>query len=179
MEYMIGRHSAAVLICLVSLVSLGQSRSADEKQDTAMAEDAILTTLALHSTTPYICTEQPRLCMTDGADLGTALISARNTPQSLRALARLYRFAFDGAYAETLDEKVCKKGRSIEAHLAQVKPEQLRKQCIDDFEAAIKAHPQEFENAKLDQVCASIERIRAQVRDSLEMVRKPPKSCEP
>src|SRR5215471_11662046 len=171
----------AVIAFFAACFGVGQTqRSSDEKQELEMAENAILTRIALLSTSPYICTEQPSVCISaDGAELGTALIAARNTPQSLRSLVRLRRFVFDGAYGESYDEYLCKKGKRIETYLLEVHPDQLRRQCVSEFNAAVKANPKELGGAKLDVVCNSTEKIRSQIGETLELTRKPPTSCEP
>jgi len=153
-----------------------QSREAD---DLRMADNAIVKRLALHGTSPYMCTEQPEACISaDGIEHGTALISARNTPASLRELARLHRFSLDGGYAETYGQLLCEKSRSIEKYVLALDPDDLRKQCVREVEAAMKSSPL-LKQAKVDYVCASVKNIRSNIDETLRMVKNPPQSCEP
>jgi hypothetical protein len=153
-----------------------QSREAD---DLRMADNTIVERLALLGMSPYICTEQPAACISaDGIELGTALIAARNAPASLRELARLHRFSLDGGYAETYGQMLCEKSRSIEKYVSALDPEDLRKQCVGEVEAATKSTPL-LKQAKVDHICASAKRIRSNIDETLRMVKNPPKSCEP
>jgi hypothetical protein len=173
--------AAVVLLTSVLPGLTGQTPSrSEEKQDLAMAESAILSRLAIMSSSPDVCTEQPAVCISaDGIELGTALIAARSSPQSLRSFARLHRFILDASYGETFDQLLCEKSRGIEKYVAKLDPVELNHQCIKEFDAAVKANPKELAHAKVDQVCSSVKDIRSHIHETLEMVRIPPASCEP
>jgi len=109
---------------------------------------------------------------------GSRPIAARNTPASLREFARLHRFRLDGTYAETYGELLCEKSKSIEKYVSALDPEDLRKQCVSEVEAATKSTPL-LKQAKPDRVCASVKDMRSNIDETLQMVKNPPKSCEP
>jgi hypothetical protein len=164
------------VLCVGNCQAQSPSR---EKDDLRMGDNAILKRLALRAISPYICSEQPAACASpDSIELGTALIAARNTPGSLRALARLHRFSLDGGYAETFDQLLCEKAKSVEKYLSALDPEDLRKQCVSEVETAQKSTPL-LKQAKVNYVCASVKDIRSNLDQSLQMVKNPPKSCEP
>lgn len=180
---MFHRYILRFAVVLVLLVCVGTGRtqiSSGEKQELEMAENAILTRFALLSASPYICSEQPSQCISaDGIELGTALVASRDTPQSLRSLVRLRRFRFDASYGESYDEYLCKKGKKLEAYLVKLDPRELRQTCVHEFNSIVKANPKELGAAKLEIVCATEERIRTDLRETLEMVRNPSVNCEP
>lgn len=166
-------------VLLIRGTSLAQSPS-EEKENLRLAESAIVNRLILLNASPYICTDQPASCIgVDETELALALIAARNTPQSLRSLARLHRYVLDGALGETYDQLVCEKAGSIEKYVAALNPRELREQCTVEFNAAVKNHPNELSNAHIDFVCSSEKHIELELDNTLKMVKNPPKSCEP
>jgi hypothetical protein len=108
-----------------------------------------------------------------------ALIAARNSPKSLQSLARLHRYILDASYGESFDQYVCEKGRSVEKYLSTLHAEDLRQQCVREFDALMRIQGAELKGAKVDQVCADVTHIRSHIRESLVMARRPPSSCEP
>jgi hypothetical protein len=108
-----------------------------------------------------------------------ALVAARNSPSSLRALARLHRYILDGSYGESFDQYLCEKGRSVEKYLTALRADDLRQQCVRDFDKLMEIHSEELQGATVDHVCADVTQIRSHIRQSLTMARRPPSSCEP
>ncbi len=160
-------------------IALAQSRSG-EREDLRLAENAIVSRLALLNASPYICTDQPASCIgVDQTELALALIAARNTPESLRSFARLHRYVFDGALAETYDQLLCEKAANIQKYVAALKAKELREQCTAEFSAAVKRHPKELSTANIEFVCSSERHIELELDNTLKMVKNPPKSCEP
>lgn len=166
-----------LIVCwfLAPRISLAQSL---EEQDLRMAQDTFVERLAVENAFPNLCDQE--ICVSaDPTELALALVAARNTSNSLRALAALHRFVFDGAVAERYDELLCHKARLIEKYVAALKPQELRTQCVAEFNAAAKSHRKALELAKVDGVCSSEKQIETKLESTLEMVRKPPMPCEP
>lgn len=155
-----------------------------EAEDLRVAEHAILAHLVIGSSpqSSSLCTEKPIVCLEgDPAELGMAVVAARRSPTSLRALARLYRYHLDGDYSETLDQYVCEAGRPIEKYLAAINPDELHEQCVGEFNKFVTfaSRSTKLEGTKVERVCRDVSTIRSEVKDALHMVRHPPKSCEP
>jgi len=174
------RATVAFLLIVIASLSCRAQSVADEKEELQMGNAAILTSLAAFSSSPTLWHEHPAVCSSaNGIELGTALIAARNSAQSLQSLARLHRFVLDGGYGETFDRYLCQKGRRLEKYVAELKPEDLRNQCVQEFQKAVKANSEELGQARLDSVCAKVANIRSHLSESLEMVQHPRASCEP
>ncbi len=173
----------AVLVLIAWTLHVENSQAqtpADEKQDIEMAENAILTRLAQLSASAQFCSEQPAACLSaDRVELGTALIAARNSPQSLQACVRLHRFALDGSYGETFDELLCTKARLIGKYVEELHPVELHDECVKELATAVRDNPQTLENSKAERVCSSVDHIRLHIKNTLLMVKHPTNDCEP
>lgn len=178
-----GLWKAAALLVIGSTAATQTQRSGGmEAEDVRVAELAILGQLSVGSAPKArsLCSREPVACIGgDRVELAMSVIAARKSPRSLRALAGLYRYRLDGAYAELLDEYVCEAGRPIEKYLAALQPDQLHDQCSRDFAAFVAANPVDLEGAKVEDVCREAPLIRSELKQSLQMVRHPPKSCQP
>jgi Mlc titration factor MtfA (ptsG expression regulator) len=109
-----------------------------------------------------------------------AVIAARNSPRTLRALAKLHRYTLDGAYAESFDQYVCEKGHTIEPYLAALDPDKIRAECVREVESFLTQKRQvQLTGVQVDNLCAHSDAIRSHLRQSFDMVRHPPKSSEP
>ena len=67
-------------------------------------------------------------------ELALALISARDTPDSLTHLVRLLRYQFDADMSETRDCAILSKGEKIKPYLAKLDTEDLRAQCTREMD---------------------------------------------
>jgi Immunity protein 57 len=156
--------------------------SVKERNEIRFAEASLLfAVVAPHSTEwRTLCTQKPLACSGgDRGELAIALIAARNSPASLHSLVTLHRYRLDAAYGESFGQYVCEKGARLEKYLVAVNPEELHQECISDFERLMKRHGTELAGAKVGDVCAEASQIKAHLQQSLTMVRRPPRSCEP
>ena len=145
-----------------------------------MAEQAIISRLALFSASPQFCSEQPDACVSsDSAELGTALLAARNSSRSLRAIVKLHRFAFDGELGETFDELLCTKAKLIRKYVEALDAVQLHEQYLNEFKAVVASNPTVLGSARSEVVCSSVSEIRTHIRNTTRMVNSPPADCEP
>lgn len=172
---------AVVFLALISSLVFSQNPSnTTEKNDLSFAESSLVLALLQQQSGDLrvFCDKTPVACRQDAAGLALALIAARHTPSSLRSLAKLHRFVLDGAYGESFDEYVCDKRGSIEKYLVSQRPEQLRAQCVKEASGVIKDEPA-FADVNVDRICWDEKSIRHHLQQSLEMIRRAPKSCEP
>lgn len=57
--------------------------------------------------------------------------------------------------------------------MAAMNPDELHNLCTKDLEAAVKAHSKRPANAKIDLVCSSVQHIRLEGDNTLQMVSDP------
>lgn len=145
-----------------------------EVRELRMAEQSILASLSV-GTSPkgrYLCTDNELACLGgDKAELGLALIGARNTSASLKSLAGVMRFSLDGSLGEDYPCYVLGKGRSVRPYLASLKPAELETQCRSEFEHLAKT-TKSLEGVKPESICADAQSIKNRTQDLLQAIDK-------
>jgi Immunity protein 57 len=146
-----------------------------ETEDLKLAEEAIVVSMAVASAELHgnQGLEGPG---PNPFDLGMAVIGARNSPMSLRALAGLVRFRFDGAYSEDYDSYVMAKGKRIKKVLLSLNPEQLHEQCLQEFANLQKgkSYGKAIQGARENEVCESAGTIRERIQEFVSSFSGPP-----
>lgn len=148
--------------------------SGHEREDIAQAEKTVLASLAV-TTSPRgqsLCIETPIACVgPDRLELAMSLLAARNSPDSLRALAGLVRYGLDGAFAEDYDDLVIGKGQVIEPVLVALSPQRLHEQCKKEFAGLMHTSGSALGEVREQYVCRSENEIKADISSTLDAIR--------
>lgn len=167
---------AAVAMCLCGLGD-AQTKSLPnrhEREDIAQAEKTVLASVAV-ATSPRgqsLCIETPIACVgPDELELAMSLIAARNSPESLRALAGLVRYGFDGAFSEDYHDLVIGKGHAIQPLLVALSPRRLREQCKKEFAELMRTSGPALGEVREEYVCRSENEIKTDISSTLDAIR--------
>lgn len=166
---------AVVVVCLSGLrgTQAETRASQTEHEDIVQAEKAVLASLAI-AISPRgasLCVQTPVACVgPDRLELAMSLLAARNTPESLRALAGLVRFRLDGAYAEDYDDLLLGKGKAIQPFLAALSSQALHEQCKKEFAELIRESGATLGDVREEYACRSEEAIKADVSSTLDAI---------
>jgi len=87
------------------------------------------------------------------AEIGLALIAARSSPGSLKALSELARFKLDGSLAEDYSCNVLRKGSKLKKWMEATTPSQLRNRCVAEYDAITRSHASVFPASEVNLVC--------------------------
>ena len=165
----------ALILTVGTLPAAGPQKDGIETEDLKLAEEAVVVSMAVSSAELHgnQGLEGPG---PNPFDLGMAVIGARNTPTSLRALAGLVRFRFDGAYSEDYDSYVMAKGKSFKRVLRSLNPEQLHEQCLHEFAnlQKDKSYAKAIQGAREDDVCETAGTIKERVKEFVSSLSRPP-----
>lgn len=129
-----------------------------------MADQAIVSSLVLsHSAEARKLCRENRLACSGPAkeEIAIALIGARRTKTSRRALVQLLAYNMDGALGEDFNCYILNSGRTIKEDLISIEPVQLVNSCrekVDRIVAGLKQTSATFESTG---VCASQEQIQS------------------
>ena len=156
-------------------VSPQQETTSSEKEDIRIAEQAILASLAVESSPKgrYLCSEKPMSCVGPSqGELGLAIVGARRSRASLKALAELVRFALDGAMSEAHTCYLLNAGKQVDTYLARIQPERLRESCLMDLGNFTRQNKDLFEGLSQDHVCSTNEKIRNRIKAIRDGIRR-------
>jgi len=134
------RWTSLLIGILVLAGAMGASAAGSgktEEVDLNLAETAIMYQMAVWNTPAGSGTSEEERRDYIGVpayELALALISARDTPDSLTHLVRLLRYQADADMSETLDCAILSKGEKIKPYLADLDVENLRAQCTSEMD---------------------------------------------
>ncbi len=162
---------AGILVVLGLAAPAAQTPSR-EQREIRMAEDAVMLGLASFGdeTSRKACSEGLLTCCSERADLGLALIAAKNSPDALGSLVALMRFQLDGSLAEDYDCYILAKGKQLLRPLRNAKPSQLAARCKADWTSLRTSHPRVLAGAEQDSFCASADTIRRKLKEYEEAI---------
>lgn len=148
-----------------------------EEGDLRMANVAMAAGIAMGASeqTRTRCAVSPCLGVSQ-AELGLALIAARSSPASLKALAELARFKLDGSLAEDYSCSVLRKGAKLKKWVGVTGASELREQCIAEYSVVTRAHTGVFPASEADLVCRKEAEIVA-AKEALLGVLRAEHSC--
>ena len=152
-------------ICGIWETQAGPALDHAERDDISQAENAIVTSLAITASShgESLCTQAPLACFgPDRTELAMSLLGARNSPDSLRALASLLRFAFDGGNYENYHEIVAEKGKTIRPYISAISPKSLHARCMNELAELIRITGSALGQVREGRVCQDEETITAQ-----------------
>jgi hypothetical protein len=143
-----------------------------EVRDLRMANVAIAAGIAMSANeqTRTRCAMSPCLGVSQ-AELGLALIAARSSPASLKALAELSRFKLDGGLAEDYSCSALRKGPKLKKWVGVTAPSELRKRCVAEYGAMTRAHTGVFPASEAGLVCRTEVEIVAEHEALLGILR--------
>lgn len=174
------------LFLFFSLVAQAFSTSVDDESDRdgreiAMAENAIFSTLLVGRSHGgrYLCTQNPYACIApNAAELGLALIAAKNSEVSLKSLTAVMRYSIDASLSEDYDCYVLEKGKTIISHLNALNLEQMVSQCTNELLQAKRAHKGLFDDVAPQAICLDQAAIMKEIR-SLQDAINSGRQCPP
>jgi hypothetical protein len=134
-----------------------------ENRELRMADQAIIASIAV-SKSPKgrrLCSEYKLACVgPDKAELGLALIGARDTSASRLALVNLLSYRLDGSVAEDYSCYVLNAGRSIKRQLLEANSESLVARCRLELDRVTRSRKESFEGLEESVVCADAASIK-------------------
>lgn len=139
-----------------------------EHREINMAEVSILTSLMVHRnpSSRYLCTENSYACLgADKAELGLALIAARNTNASLISLSQLTRFKMDGGLSEDFTCAILERGKKIEKIIHRIVPSELESRCKREVSQVKERNSGKFEGLTTDAICTPAAEINEHLRE--------------
>lgn len=162
----------SVAIAAAMLAAQPRTSFSREQRELALAENAVFWALAASSSQKHrdACRESRLACCTDKADLGLALIAAKESRDALASLVALARFQLDAGLSENYSCHVLAKGRRILPNLRRAVPPSLAARCADEWSAAIRSDPKVATEALMKAVCSPPEDIRARLRALAEAI---------
>ena len=155
-------------VVLVESVAMAETR---EQRELKMAEKSVLSSIAVFGSPKgrELCAREPLACAgADKAELGLALIGARNSGPSVYVLVHLLRFRMDGSLSEDFECYVLKHAAQARPYLKQVKPGEIAKLCQSEVQQLIANDPKSFAGLDTNSVCADEQSIQ---KRSKELVR--------
>lgn len=162
-----------MVVCLCVIYEPQAESRTSEHEDIVQAEKAVLASLVV-TVSPRgasLCVQTPVACVgPDRLELAMSLLAARNTPESLRALAGLVRFRLDGAYAEGYDDLLLRKGKAIQPFLVALSPQALHEQCKKEFAELIRESGATLGDVREEHACRSEQAIKADVSSTLDAI---------
>lgn len=167
--------TTATCVSGVGETKANSSANRHEREDIAQAEKAVLSSLAV-AVSPRgqsLCIETPIACLgPDRLELAMSLLSARNSPDSLQALAGLVRFGLDGGFSEDYHDLVIGKGHAIEPFLIALSPQHLHERCEKEFTELIQTNGPELGHIREPDVCRSETEIKTDIGSTLDAIRR-------
>jgi hypothetical protein len=161
-----------VLALMGNLVAPCASALTQEESDLQMANVAIVAGIAMgaNEQTRTRCFESPCIGVSQ-AEIGMALIAARNGPESLKALSALTRFKLDGSLAEDYACNVLRKGPPLKRWIGAATPSQLRTRCVAEYGEVTRSHANIFPVSEPNLVCRTEAEIAVAQQALLDMLR--------
>lgn len=161
----IRRLAYLLLVAMGNVVPISCARAqGQEESDLRMANVAVAAGIAMGASeqTRTRCAVSPCLGVSQ-AELGLALIAARSSSASLKALAELSRFKLDGSLAEDYSCSALRKGSKLKKWIGVTGPSELRVRCIAEYSAVTRSHTGVFPASEADLVCRKeVEIVAAQ-----------------
>lgn len=165
--------SVTLSLSVLALRAVPPQRDQTEAGDLKLAEQAILLTVAaasagVHGNQSWVGPGP------NPFELGLAVVTARNSPRSLRALASLVRFHFDGMFAEEYEADVLAKGPKIVTSLRALNPDQLHEQCAREFADLQKDRSAAavIKGAREGEVCESVSGMKELIGELLGALKR-------
>jgi len=170
---MIRVRNLIVVLCTIISVALTRTNASPqqdsrERRELAMADQAILATIAQSASTNgrRICIDSPVACLgPDKAELGLALIGARSTKDANLALVGLLGYQLDGAVAEDYVCYVLRAGDSTKPDLLRASPEVLAARCKKELQWMIADRTASLGQLDEDSVCAAPIKISKKLKE--------------
>ena len=161
-----------VLFLFFSLVGHGFSASVTDRNDRegreiAMAENAIFSSLLVGRSRGgrYLCTQSPYACIApNAAELGLALIAAKNSEASLNSLITIMRYRIDASASEDHTCYVLEKGKMIASRLYTLNVEQMVSHCTSELLQAKRVYKGLFDDVEPQAICSDRATIMEEIQ---------------
>jgi Immunity protein 57 len=153
------------IVCMIPAIGWpqpGSTTETREQREIKLAESSILGSLLA---------VQPGDLGGTQAELGLALVGARQTRTSLSALVGLLRYRFDGSLSEDYRCYVFNSGRLIRPYLLAVRPVLLEHRCRQEV-AEVVSGGVPAPARPVETVCSDVDTIRTNIRELMRGIDK-------
>lgn len=159
-----------LLILLTSRIAVSQSASR-EQRELRMADQAILGSIAVARSPEarHLCSSHKLACVgPDRAELGLALIGARQTRASRSALIDVLPYRLDGSGAEDYRCYVLNAGGAIKGDLLAANPDSLSARCVSELHRITRNRQASFEGLDESMVCSDPRTVKQKISDLVD-----------
>ena len=165
--------SGVLAVIVLQLLCVGVRAEALEEREIAMAQHAILASLATSAKlgSAQRCVKEEYACaIADPIDLSVSLLASKNSGNAMQALARLLRYELDAGLSEDYTCRVLDKGARIKPFLSRLDAQKLRADCEAELTTLVSRNSKLFSGIGAKGICATETSIEQRKKDLLKAV---------
>lgn len=142
------------------------------QREAKMAESAVFWALIASesATARQDCLASALACSDDRADLGMALLGAKDSKQDYENLASLMRYKIDAGFSESYTCYILSKGTKILSSLRKADSEAMVNTCSLELKAASISSPKILNGIDPNKICESSEHIQQKTKNFIEAI---------